>query len=275
MFPTRAPAVSLTVRGKAFRGAHPAFGALAFVTKVTRMSATTGEGTLSPPNDFIKLPRIPSLCTAVMNRLSDRVWEHRFAIATRDLIAPRQGDAMAHEAVPYYAMFKIMDRLRLEPDDVLVDVGSGLGRAVCVAASYPIRESLGIELEPELHARAEANVARARRLRAPVRLRCGSAADFDFAGVTVALFFNPFGPQTMRAVLRRIETSLRAAPRTIRIGYLNATCAHVLMEQPWIEIEDWWEMSAWSRVKTPVHFYRARLAGASPTKADSSFAFRR
>jgi SAM-dependent methyltransferase len=230
------------------------------------MNATLREGALSPPNYFIKLPRIASLCTGALNRCSDAFWERRFNIATGGCIAPRHGDATRYESVPYHTMFKLLDRLQLGADDVVVDIGSGMGRAVCVAASYPIREAVGVELEPDLHAQAQANAARARRLRAPVRLHCGSAAEFDFARVTVALFFNPFGPETMRAVLRRIEASLSREPRTIRIGYVNATCAHVLLEQSWIEVDAWWEMSNWSRVKTPVHFYRAGAAGTQASR---------
>jgi predicted RNA methylase len=223
------------------------------------MSAAEGGAVLSPPNYFIKLPRVASVCTGAINRVSDAAWERRFNIATSGCVAPRHGDATRYESVPYHAMFKIMDRLQLGSGDVVVDVGSGMGRAVCVAASYPIRESIGIELEPDLHAIAKENAARVRGVRAPIRLQCGSAADFDFTGVTVILFFNPFGPATMEPVLQRIEASLRADPRTIRIGYLNAACAHVVVAQPWIQVDDWWEMTKWSRVKTPVHFYRANI----------------
>jgi predicted RNA methylase len=212
---------------------------------------------VNPPNQFITLPRIASAYTGAINRLSDRFWEKRFNISTRGCIHPRQGDATRYESVPYHAMFRIMDRLRIGRGDVVVDVGSGMGRAVCVAASYPIREAVGVELERDLHETAAANAAAVRNVRAPIRLHCGSAAEFDFRDITVILFFNPFGPVTMEAVLARIRASLEAQPRTIRIGYVNATCAHVLYQHPWIEFEEGWEMRKWSRVKTPVHFYRA------------------
>jgi hypothetical protein len=248
--------IFLRVRHRGFRGRDPTFVA-AGNEYGPRMTPVAGAAAASPPNYFITLPRLPSICTGLLNRWSDAVWERRFNINTRGCVAPRHGDATRYESVPYHAMFRIMDHLQLGPDDVVVDIGSGMGRAVCVAASYPIRESIGVELEADLHRRALENAVRARRLRAPIRLHCRSAADFDFAHVTVILFFNPFGPETMRTVLRRIEGSLRAHPRTIRIGYLNATCAHVLCAQPWIAVDAWWEMTNWSRVKTPVHFYRA------------------
>ncbi len=236
-------------------GVHPS-AHLTQCAKLRVMSSTSSAPRISPPNYFIPLPRIASSYTGLVNRCSDAVWERRFHIATGGRIDPRQGDATRYESVPYYTMFRMLDRLHIGPRDVVVDVGSGMGRAVCAAASYPIREAVGVELEPDLHAVAELNVARARHMRAPRRLHCGSAAEFDFRDITVILFFNPFGPATMQAVLGRIHTSLLAQPRTIRIGYLNATCAHVLHEHSWIVFEEDWKMSHWSRIKTPVHFYR-------------------
>ncbi|HUR58800.1 MAG TPA: class I SAM-dependent methyltransferase [Opitutaceae bacterium] len=214
---------------------------------------------ISPENKFITLPRIPSACTSVMNRVSDLYWEKRFNIHTSGRREARQADAIHYEPLPYYAVFKVMDRLNLTADDVLVDVGSGLGRAVCVAASYPVRQVLGVELEPDLNALGMANVARANLRRAPVRLRCQSAELFDYRAATVLWVFNPFGPATMRAVLARVRDSLEKHPRALRIAYINATCGHVFAAQPWLELEETWEMSAWSRVKTPVRFYRTQV----------------
>lgn len=213
----------------------------------------------TPPNFFIPLPRIPSAYTGLANRLSDSLWERRFNITTTGRREIDRPDAHRYESVPYYAIFKILDQLSLQPDDVVVDLGSGMGRPVFVAASYPIRKAIGVEIEPELHVAAVENAGRAKRLRAPVEFHCQSALDFDFREVTVLLLFNPFGGATFRAMLDRVHESLRNNPRTIRIGYVNATCAHIIAECPWIEVDTWWEMSNWSRVKTPVHFYRAAV----------------
>jgi predicted RNA methylase len=215
-------------------------------------------GRISPENKFITLPRFPSACTSVMNRVSDVVWERRFNIKTAGRRDARHEDAVHYEPLPYHAVFKIMDRLELAMDDVLVDVGSGLGRAVCVAASYPICAALGVEIEPDLNAGALANVARTRLRRAPIKLRCQPAEVFDYRPATVLWVFNPFGAATMRAFLSRVRDSLEQNPRPLRLAYINATCSHVLAAQPWLELVESWEMSAWSRVKTPVQFYRTR-----------------
>jgi hypothetical protein len=213
---------------------------------------------LHADNRFIVLPRFPSACTGLLNRLSDQIWEKRFNIATAGHREIAYADAVFYEPLPYYALFKVLQRLAPGPDDVFVDLGSGMGRAVCAAASSLIRAAVGVEIDPELHHLARANVARVRGRRAPIRLHHQSATDFDYSEATILTFFNPFGPATMRTVLGKIRASLEKRPRPLRIGYVNATCAHLFAAEPWLELEECWDMSPWSRVKTPVKFYRAR-----------------
>jgi hypothetical protein len=209
-------------------------------------------------NNFVALPRIPSACTALLNRVSDVVWEKRFNIATAGRREIAQADAVHYEPLPYYAVFKIMQRLALGPQDVFVDVGSGMGRAVCVAASHTIAGVLGVEIDSELNVIAAANAMRMRGRQTPIRLHCQSATEFDYSEATVLWIFNPFGAATMRRVLERLRASWETKPRPLRIAYINATCAHLFAAEPWLEIAEHWEMSAWSRIKTPVKFYRAR-----------------
>lgn len=221
--------------------------------------STIATANVPPENRFIPLPRVPSACTALANRLSDLVWEKRFNIVTAGRREVRHRDAVHYEPLPYYAVFKIMQRLALGPHDVFVDVGSGMGRAVCVAASHEIAAALGVEIDPELNVIAGANAARMHGRCAPIRLHGQDAGDFDFAEATVVWLFNPFGPATMRRVLARLRARHEENPRPLRIAYINATCAHLFAAEPWLEIAERWEMSPWSRVKTPVTFYRVRL----------------
>src|SRR5204862_4262197 len=103
-----------------------------------------------------------------------------------------------------------------------------------------------------------ANAARMRGRRAPIQLHCQSATEFDFTHATVLCFFNPFGAATMAKVLARLRASWEKNPRSLRIAYINATCAHLFAAEPWLEVAECWDMSPWSRVETPVKFYRSR-----------------
>jgi precorrin-6B methylase 2 len=213
-------------------------------------------GKIIAENKHLRLPRFPSLCTGLMNRAHDFYWERRLGVSTSGRRPVHFADAQRYEAVPYHLNFKLFERVGLGPEDVVVDLGSGEGRAVCAAALRPLAEVIGVEIDRDLHAAAERNVRQLRGRRAPIRLICGSATDFDFAGVTVLFLFNPFGPATMTQVLERLRVSLETNPREVRIVYVNAVCSHLFEATPWIELYEQWKMSTWSRIKTPVHFLR-------------------
>jgi hypothetical protein len=117
---------------------------------------------------------------------------------------------------------EVLDGLETDlGDTVFIDYGSGAGRAVLLAATYPFKEVVGIEQSPALHERAQANLsafpADARQARA-VRLVCADAAAFALpADPAVLYFYNPFREGVMRRVLAEVETSLLRTPRTVTI----------------------------------------------------------
>lgn len=104
---------------------------------------------------------------------------------------------------------------------VFVDYGSGAARAVLLAAEYPFKEIVGIEVSPSLHAQAQANLRAfpAETCRAgAVRLVRADATTYELpAHPAVLYFYNPFGARVMREVLGKIEASLHARPRPITI----------------------------------------------------------
>jgi SAM-dependent methyltransferase len=208
-------------------------------------------------NQHLAIPLYARAVTAALNRTSDWWWERRLALRTTGRREVAFRDAERYEPVPYYLLARVFARLALGPADVFVDVGSGKGRVVAFAARLPLREVIGVEIEPELHQAAQENLARLRGRQAPVRLLCRSATEFDFRGVTAIGLFNPFNGPTMVAMLEAVRRSLVAQPRLVRIAYINAVCADVFAAQPWLQLTGAWEMSTWSRIKTPVYFYDA------------------
>ena len=99
-----------------------------------------------------------------------------------------------------------------------VDIGSGKGRALLLAAEYPFRKIIGIELLPELHEIAAGNVAHDGR----IELICGDAARFAFPREPlVVYFFNPLPETGLREVVRNLEVSVREGPRPVYVIYIN------------------------------------------------------
>lgn len=135
-------------------------------------------------------------------------------------------------ALSYGTIRKVLDRLQLQPDDVLVDLGCGLGRVVCMAARRDIMGVVGIEADWELAKMARANVAKfviAETYRV-------FAQDFSFDDVSVVVMYNPFDASVMRATLERMKAT---QTRPIRIAYVNPRCRDVLTEYCGNPYESW------------------------------------
>jgi predicted RNA methylase len=123
-------------------------------------------------------------------------------------------------------------------DFTFVDLGSGMGRAVLLAAEYPFREVVGVELNPTLDRIARKNVAiwrAAEKVRAPIRMVCGDAAEFrPPPGPCVVFLFNPFGAAVLRRLLAGIAKYLSASAASageLDILYVNNEHELVLERQ--------------------------------------------
>ena len=109
------------------------------------------------------------------------------------------------------------------PDFTCIDYGSGKGRALFVAAEVPFRRVVGVEISAQLHAVAEANLARyaGPPLASEIELWCGNALDYALPpGNLVLHMYHPFGPDVLRQVLAMIDADATRIPRRIVIPYL-------------------------------------------------------
>jgi len=113
-----------------------------------------------------------------------------------------------------------------------IDLGSGKGRALLLAADYPFRRIIGVELLPELHRVALDNLARYRSESQRcfvIESRCLDAADFHFPPQpTVLYLFNPLPESALRSVLERFSASLASHPRDAYVLYTNPILEHLL-----------------------------------------------
>ena len=109
-----------------------------------------------------------------------------------------------------------------------VDLGSGKGRTLFVAAELPFKEIIGVEFSRLLCEQACANVRRFRSWKRGCRHITpvyGNAKDFLFPeGKMVLYLFNPFGAATMRCVLSNLDASLKRNPRHVIIILLWPRC---------------------------------------------------
>ena len=113
-----------------------------------------------------------------------------------------------------------------------LDIGSGKGRAVFLAAMHPFREAVGLELSPVLHGTAQHNLDVMRRsgaLVAPVRFTLGDATALEVPrGPLIAYLYHPFREPIAARVVDRIVSSLARNPRPAAILYGHPTMQRCL-----------------------------------------------
>ena len=114
-----------------------------------------------------------------------------------------------------------------------IDLGSGKGRALLIAATYPFRRIMGVELIPALHLAAQANIGKCKNASQQcfaIESICANARDFDFPGEALVVYlFNPFLESVLAQVWSRLESSLTANPQPVCILYHNPLLRDVLI----------------------------------------------
>jgi 16S rRNA G966 N2-methylase RsmD len=117
---------------------------------------------------------------------------------------------------------ELFRRLEVGRDDVLVDVGSGMGRVLLVAARRPFRRVIGIEHDAELTAIARRNIEhrRGRLACRDVELLTIDALEWEVPDdLTVVYLFCPFPDEILARVLDNVVASLDRRPRAVRLIY--------------------------------------------------------
>jgi SAM-dependent methyltransferase len=125
------------------------------------------------------------------------------------------------------ALFReMMEGLRIEfREFTFIDLGSGKGRVLLMAAEFPFRRIVGVELLPGLHRVAQENLSKYRsdsQKCFAVESFCGDAREFVFPPEpTVLYLFNPLPEAGLVEVVARLERSLRECPRPVYVLYHN------------------------------------------------------
>lgn len=175
--------------------------------------------------------------------LSSTDFDARHGTRTAGVLAPQhlqhvpevEAQAVGYEATDPLSFRVLMRALPIHhPDYAFVDVGSGKGRVVLLAAEYPFRCVVGVEASPVLHRIALENLrvaSRTRRRCDRVMLRNVDAAEYRLPrGALVLYLFNPFRERRMARLLVRLKASLDARPRDLWIVYYNPQLADQLQD---------------------------------------------
>jgi SAM-dependent methyltransferase len=187
---------------------------------------------------------------AVKDGFMRHPFDLEFGVRTSGLVAGRNlksGHKADRHNTAYFgvapSVFRdmIVHWRRLKPaapidEFTFIDLGAGMGRALLLAAEFPFRAVIGVELNPTLARIGRRNMAlwrAAGRAHAPMRMLCRDAVEFTLpAGPCVVFLFNPFGAPLLRRVLMAWSRSSAGREGQLDILYVNNEQAHVLRRQP-------------------------------------------
>ena len=120
-----------------------------------------------------------------------------------------------------------------------VDIGSGKGRALLLAADYGFKRIVGVELLPELNEVARENVRRildGRPGSAAIEIISQDAVEFALPEEPLVVFlFNPLPEAGLRKFVARLEASVRANPRAGYVVYANPVLESILEDSSLVE----------------------------------------
>jgi SAM-dependent methyltransferase len=123
--------------------------------------------------------------------------------------------------------------LPIQPEDyVFVDLGSGKGKVLLLAAEYGFARIVGVEFSPSLHAMAQANIERYRAVSSrncTIESVCQDAANYAIPSEKLVIFlYGPFHEPVFRSVVARLRQSLETHDRTIFVINFGSPLAEAL-----------------------------------------------
>ncbi|MGH3764801.1 MAG: methyltransferase domain-containing protein [Pseudonocardiaceae bacterium] len=201
--------------------------------------------------------KIPYL--VLRSAATDLLFDRRYGVRTSGQIEPGDLGLNGHGCHGYrpagwMTLRRILPPRDVTNHDVFVDLGSGMGRVVLQAASYPFRKVIGVEISETLHDIARDNLDRnRRRLRCPdIELVHADVLDYELPDdVTVAFLYNPFQGEIFATVLERLLQSVERNPRPLRIIYVNPVEERLLVGAGRIRhvrtVGGWRPNQEWSR----------------------------
>lgn len=146
-----------------------------------------------------------------------------------DTIAALERDMVFYQPTPVRHVLDLIHRAHLRSDDIVVDLGSGMGHVPLLVSICTDAQACGVEREP-------AYVESARRAAQALHVNRASfvaqdARDADFSRGTVFYLYTPFTGDMLRHVLDRLHDEARH--RSFRVATLGP-CTPAVAGESWL-----------------------------------------
>jgi SAM-dependent methyltransferase len=181
-------------------------------------------------------------------RRRERALDREFGIDTARIVTKGslQAETETTDEITFYQAVPLRifeDVTACLPRDLssfsFIDIGSGKGRALILAARLAFNEAIGVEFSANLHRIAEKNLARVNgSMRTTLRALNMDARLFEFPVIPTVIFLgNPFGEDITREVIEKIERTHSNANHPVYVLYHWPVHKKVLEERKtWQEI---------------------------------------
>jgi len=215
-------------------------------------------------------PLLPKVYKSWIRMLEARV-ERNLGIKTDlgERLRPMFEGDVGYEPVRYDALSEILAQVPLTPDDEFIDIGCGRGRAVCYAATLPVKRCVGIEFRADLAAAAKSNADRLKGRQSPVEIIEGNATKADYDGLSYFFMYNPFNTTVMTSFLGALRASLERQPRPLRIVYLNPQNKDLMEGTSWLRSAGTFTVPYRFSFRTPVAVFES-IAGLPEVSPESN-----
>jgi hypothetical protein len=146
-------------------------------------------------------------------------------------VVPLEAEMVFYQPTPARHIFDLIERTALTEQDLLIDLGSGLGHVPLLVSICTGAHCIGIELEAAyVHcARQSAQTLHLNNVTFVER----DVRESDLSGGTVFYLYTPFTGTILRAVLNSLRQ--QAVRREIRICTFGP-CTPIVAEEPWLKV---------------------------------------
>jgi SAM-dependent methyltransferase len=169
--------------------------------------------------------------STVWRRIEGAIWQihpidRQLGVETSTQV-PRRAQTSGHNMDKYAVQYqglqpsilrKCLNLIGITAEMTFIDIGCGKGRALMVAAEYPFRHMIGVELSQFILATARSNFKILTKKNArygDVQLLHGDASDPPLGrGINVLAFFNSFTGDPVHCLIENMRQHLKAFPES-------------------------------------------------------------
>jgi Histone methylation protein DOT1 len=146
-------------------------------------------------------------------------------------VVPLEAEMVFYQPTPARHIFDLIERTALTEQDLLIDLGSGLGHVPLLVSICTGAQCIGIELEA-VYIDCARESAQALNLNKVTFIQ-RDARESDLSGGTVFYLYTPFVGTILRAVLNSLRQ--QTVSREIRICTFGP-CTPIVAEEQWLKV---------------------------------------